>query len=459
MKAQKSKTSQSAPRPHARSIASEILQAVLLKQRSLADVTETRWARLTQQGEMGQKDKALAQTLVYGVLRFLPTLRWFATQLLKHPLKAKDQDLQILLYLGLYQLWALRVPPHAAISTTVELSRSQGKPWASGLVNAVLRNFQRQQTELLARVEQDENAYYAHPKWWLKAWKQAWPNDWQALALANNEAGPMTLRVNLRQQSRAEYINLLTAQGLSATPLPHNQTGLQLDKPLDVQHLPRFAEGAVSVQDGAAQWAADLLDAPSDGRILDACAAPGGKTAHILERCPDAEVWALDADAQRLKRVDETLSRLQLKTPSVHILCGDAAEPDTWWDGKPFSHILLDAPCSASGVIRRHPDIKYLRKAADMSRLAALQKTILNRLWALLAPNGILLYATCSVMPEENSLQLDAFLLSHADAQVLPFTGNWGHAQSVGRQILPNEAGMDGFYYARLQKKSVHVSN
>jgi 16S rRNA (cytosine967-C5)-methyltransferase len=395
--------------------------------------------------------RALAQELCYGTLRWLPRLTFVLEQLLDKPLKAKDVDIRALALLGLYQLAFMKIPPHAVVSETVAVTRQLNKPWAKGLVNALLRRYQREQATLARRVEQDPVASSAHPAWLLAHLQAAWPDDWQAIVAANNERPPMTLRNNRLRQERERYLEMLHAAGLEARPSPHAADALTLASPVTVDLLPGFAAGAVSVQDAAAQLAA-MLTAPQRGmRILDACAAPGGKTGHLLECCPQCDLLALDVDETRLARVQQNLDRLGL---SARLLAADATLPQQWWDGRAFDRILLDAPCSASGVIRRHPDSKLLRRQEDIRKLEKLQARILDALWPLLKPGGMLVYATCSVLPEENNRQLAHFLARHEDAREEGISATWGRAMNIGRQILPNQDGMDGFYYARILKHS-----
>lgn len=395
------------------------------------------------------RDRALLQNLGYGTLRWLPRLQAASKPLLQRPLKDKDRDIAALLAVGLYQLLYTRVPEHAAIATTVEAARVLKKPWAVKMSNGVLRNFQRNRESLLARADAEPEGRFAHPAWILEKLRAAWPQDWERVAAANNTQPPMTLRVNLRQGGRDAYLKRLADVGVEAAPAAHSTAGIVLGEPRDVYSLPGFAEGAVSVQDEAAQFAAFLLDAPAGARVLDACAAPGGKSAHLLECYPDLDLTCLDSSDARLQQVRENFTRLRL---SAALACADAADLAAWWDGRPFSRILLDAPCSASGVVRRHPDIKYLRRPGDISALAARQAALLDALWQTLAAEGWLLYVTCSVWPEENSRQIEAFTQRHEDAEILPLAVAWGRDTQTGRQVLPGENGMDGFYYACLRK-------
>lgn len=393
--------------------------------------------------------RALLQELAYGVLREAPRLEQWLASLLARPLKPRDRDLHALLLLGLYQLEYLRIPAHAAVALTVAATRELGKPWASGLVNGVLRRFQREAVPLRARADADDKARFAHPSWLLDAIRTDWPQQWQDILLANNMRPPLTLRVNAQRSTRKDYLARLAQAGIEAQPLADAPTGVLLATPCDVAILPKFAEGFVSVQDGAAQQAAWLL-APSAGmKVLDACAAPGGKTAHLLEQAPDIDLLALDQDAVRLQRVASNLDRLGL---TAKLKAADARRIAGWWDGEPFNRILLDAPCSASGVIRRHPDIKYLRKPCDIPTLAQQQAALLRALWPTLAPGGQLLYATCSVLRQENEDVVLDFLRAQPDATPLPMDLSGGTACKVGVQLLPGRQEGDGFYYALLEK-------
>ena len=396
-------------------------------------------------------DRSLLQQLCYGSLRFGLRYRAVLARLMPRPLKARDGDLEALLWVGLHQIDALGLPPHAAVHATVGACPLLGKAWARGLVNGVLRNALRDPALLDPDRMSDPEARYAHPAWLIAQIRGDWPEYWDAILAANNRQAPMTLRVNARHMDRAAYAELLQAQGLSSRPAPHTEAGLMLDHPVAVDRLPGFTQGWVSVQDGAAQLAAPLLDAAPGMRVLDACAAPGGKTAYLLERAPELDLVALDVDAGRLGRVRETLDRLGL---AAEIRCADLAQPDQWHDGRPFDRILLDAPCSATGVIRRHPDIKLLRRASDIAALAARQAELLETAWDLLAPGGVLLYATCSVLRAENEAVLDRFLAGHAEAVADPLDMAWGQAAGAGRQILPGDADADGFFYARLRHRS-----
>ncbi len=433
----------------ARSVATQILTQVIGHRRSLSDCLDTHLKSLSD-----ARERALAQALCYGVLRWLPRLQALLQRLLRKPLKPDDCDIQALLLIGLFQTLYLRIPPHAT-AATVNVTRQLQKPWATALVNAVLRNFQRQRETLLTSVDADISVKLAHPPWLLKCLQTDWPTQWETIAAANNAHPPLTLRVNARFMSRDAYFEHLLKANIAAIPTPYTDCGITLEHPVDVQQLPGFTQGWVSVQDGAAQLAAPLLDVPVGARVLDACAAPGGKTAHLLERYEVDTLLALDNQPARVQKLHDTLQRLHL---SAQLRCADASQPDTWWDGQLFERILLDVPCSGSGIIRRHPDIKHLRQPSDIGTLTAQQARLLEALWPLLKPGGKLLYVTCSVFAEENYLQIQQFLATHAEATEIGLAADWGYAQKYGRQILPGENNLDGFYYACLSKENIPTS-
>lgn len=403
-------------------------------------------------GLANQQDRALTKEICFGTLRWLPRLEAILELLLKRPLRKKDGDIRMTLLIGLYQLLFTRVPEYAAVGETVDVVSMRNKAWAKGVVNGVLRNFQRHRERLLEEVDRHLPAATAHPDWLLQKIRSAWPEEWRELLARNNRQPEMCLRINQLRTDREAYMRMLTEEGMAAEPLPYCEAGLVMERPVGVESLPGFERGLVSVQDGAAQQAAPLL-APLPGeRVLDACAAPGGKSAHLLELQPQLqELVAIDRDAARLKRVGETMRRLELHAT---LIFADASLVDAWWDGRLFNRILLDAPCSATGVIRRHPDIKLLRRPEDIPALVEQQRRLLTNLWPLLAPGGTLLYATCSILPAENEeviaqcLEgLDGVFVEHLEA-------DWGRSQGHGRQILPGEEGMDGFYYALLKKRT-----
>lgn len=396
------------------------------------------------------RDRAFLHTLCYGVCRFYPRLKLILELLLEKPLREKDGDVYALLLVGIYQLGLLKISAHAAVKETVNALTNMKKPWARGLVNAVLRNYLRNSASIDQQLENNPIAFYAHPLWWIEAIKKSWPNDWQAILKANNEIAPLTLRVNTRHITRENYLNQLSAANIKASALLQTEAGITLDAPHSVERLPGYQAGDFLVQDGAAQLAAPLLAGAKKMRVLDACAAPGGKLTHILTLYDDlAACVAMDSNRLRLQIVSENLARLGL---SAELLCADVREGKKYFADASFDRILLDAPCSASGVIRRHPDIKLLRKESDVPVIAALQYELLNALWPLLKPEGILLYATCSLLAEENWQVIQQFLATHPDAKEYPIETSWGIACRYGKQILPGMDGMDGFYYARLRK-------
>ncbi|MEO9244343.1 16S rRNA (cytosine(967)-C(5))-methyltransferase RsmB [Pseudomonas inefficax] len=404
----------------------------------------------SQLDKVDERDRGLTQDLAFGTARWQPRLDLLAAQLLQKPFKAADADVQALLLVGLYQLFYSRIPAHAAIGETVGCADKLKKPWAKGLLNAVLRRAQREGEELLASMERDPVVRTAHPRWLQKSLKAFWPEQWEAICAANNAHPPMILRVNRRHHSRDAYLALLAEAGVGASACQYSRDGIVLAEACDVRGLPGFAEGWVSVQDEAAQLSADLLELAPGQRVLDACCAPGGKTCHLLEaEAGLAHVVAIDLEAKRLTRVRENLDRLQL---DAELIACDARDTASWWDGKPFQRILLDAPCSATGVIRRHPDIKLTRQADDIPALANLQGELLDALWPTLGVGGMLLYATCSSLPTENTEVIDAFLARTPGARELDLATEAGLRQPHGRQLLAQQGGHDGFYYAKLIK-------
>ncbi len=426
---------------NSRLIAANVLVKVLAG-RSLTVALEEAWEQVED-----HQEKAFIQALCYGTVRQYYRLEFILNQLVNKPIKAKDAQIKALALLGLYQLKYMRVKDHAAVSETVAVMKK--KQWAKSLLNALLRRYLREQEQLEALA--DKHVAYAHPDWMIKAIKADWGEQAKSIFFANNQTPPMTLRVNSRFCQRDEYLLLLAEEQIEANALDSSEQAIILSDPVMVDKLPHFAEGWVSVQDAAAQLAAPLLQVQPGQRVLDVCAAPGGKTAHILECQPDLKcLLAVDIVTQRLARVKQNLERLKL---DAELLVADATQPDVWWDGVLFERILLDAPCSALGVVRRHPDIKLLRRAEDIAQLQTLQQQILRACWQLLAPGGILLYATCSILKQENETQIKHFLSEYSDAQEIPIQAEWGIERPFGRQVLTGELEMDGFYYARLQKK------
>ncbi len=404
------------------------------------------------------------QALVYGALRFGLRLKAAVEPLLAKPWDEQSPELRGLLLLGLYQLEHAGLPPHAAVSTVVDAARLIGKAKSAGFVNAILRRFQRQREELLATVDESRALSLAHPPWFAKALARDWGDEVTAAVLAaNNLAPPLWLRANRRRGSRDALAASLAAEGCTSRPVAFAPDALRLDSPVDVRTLGAFLDGRCSVQDAAAQLATGFLQAAPGHRVLDACAAPGGKTGHLLETLPElGAVVAVEFDAARAARITANLDRLGLSAP-VHV--ADATEPDTWWDGVPFQRILLDVPCSGTGVIRRHPDIKWLRRAADLRSLAKRQRRLLDALWPLLAPGGRLLYVSCSVLRAENADVISEFLESTPDAlDVTEAVGRTlpglppASGPGPGYALLPGIADTDGFYYACLDKRAADFS-
>lgn len=433
---------------NARLNALDLLGAVLDKGLSLADADTVAG---DEPSPADPRNRAYSRHLAYGVLRWLSALEWISGQLLQRPLKPRDRDVHRLILLGLYQLWQDGTSAHAAIHESAECARLLRKPWAVAVINAVLRRFQREQDDWLARLAlQDER--HAHPPWLLEALRQDWPVDWEAIATANNRAAPLWLRLR-RDRDRSGVRNELEQEGFVCETHPFAPDALQVHPAAAVHALPGFEAGLISVQDPAAQLAADLLELAEGQRVLDACSAPGGKTGHILEAAPGVALTALDKSPERLERVGRNLERLGLRDhPGLRLQAADAAQPETWWDGTAYQRILLDAPCTATGVIRRHPEIKWLRTPQQLTAAVALQARLLEQLWPVLDLGGILLYATCSVLRDENNRQIEQFVANHPDAELSPFDADWGRPVDPGRQILPGEQDMDGFYYARLRK-------
>lgn len=424
-----------------RVVAARLLQQ-LAAGRSISDLLE--------QGlePVALRDRGLVKEFCFGVARWRPRLERIAGQLLSKPIKPKEGEVQALILLGLYQLIYMRVAPHAAVAETVEAARLMRKNWAVGLINALLRRFQRERERLLAAADADPVSRYAMPDWLLKRLQADWPEHWEAIVQAANVHPPMSLRVNLALNSREQYLALLAASDINASAISGVPSGLILERAMDAQELPGFAEGRVSVQDGGAQLAAMLLDLRPGQQVLDACAAPGGKSGHILEMAP-VQLTAMDLEPRRLERVRQNLQRLGL---SAEIAQGDAAQPQGAWAERQYDRILLDVPCSATGVIRRHPDIKLLRRDRDIAALVETQGRILRAVWPMLKPGGRLLYATCSLLADENETQVAHFLERTPDAREREIEADWGHARARGRQTLPGEATLDGFYYACLEK-------
>lgn len=433
-------------RKNVRAVAARALVDIVIRGRSLDQALANIYEHFG--GPEDKRDRGLLQEIVYGCMRWYLLLDALAHELLEKPLKKKDQDIRLLLLVGLYQLEYLSIKPHAAVAETVAATTDLGKPWAKGLLNACLRRFLREQAKLLDQVAfSGDDIALSHPQWLLQELRHDWPNDWAAIAEQNNLRPPMHLRVNLAKTSRENALQRLADAGFAATELA-TPCGLVLNSPAPVEELPGFVEGELSVQDASAQHAALLLGPQRDERLLDACAAPGGKACHLLEIVDgQATLVAVELDPKRADRIRQNLARLGLR---ADLKIADAAKPGTWWDKNLFDRILLDAPCSATGVIRRHPDIKYHRIPADIEKLVELQAALLEALWPLLKRGGKLLYATCSVLKRENEQQITRLLDQHADAREIPVSPAGSIRRLRGAQFMPSEG--DGFYYCLVEK-------
>jgi len=408
--------------------------------RNLNSALTSLWPRHPQ---LTAQQRSTIADLCYGTLRFGIQLEAVLVHLLAKPLH--DEALRWLLLVALYQLQYTRAAPYAIVDHAVRCAAALGKPQAGGLINAVLRNFLRQREALLAKAAVSDSGRFAYPHWWIDKLRKQYPRYFADVLTAGNLHPPLTLRVNRRRITRDDYLALLAQNDINAVAV--GADGVTLSRAMPVERLPGFADGLVSVQDAAAQQAAPLLDAQPGMRVLDACAAPGGKTTHLLE-IADLALTAIDHDSARLARVQQNLLRLGL---GAALLSADVNDIAAWWDGALFERILADVPCSASGVVRRHPDIKWLRRASDVPRFAKQQQLMLDGLWRLLASGGKLLYTTCSIFQEENSLQVADFLTRHADAKQLPLCGVKTLDGTPDGQLLPDNE-HDGFFYALLQK-------
>ena len=423
-----------------RAAAARVLDAVLHGGRSLKAELATVLPTIAD-----PRDRALLEAIVFAALRMHARYAAALAQWMPKPPGRRDGALRALLYVGFAQLDALQLPAHAALASTVDAARVIGRAHQAGLVNALLRRAQRDGLP-------DADASAAWPRWLLDMLQHDRPGQVEAIVRASAEAGPLWLRVNRRLATPEGVLARLAESRIEAVQEPACPDGLRIDSPVPVSALPGFADGELSVQDGSAQLVADALAPAPGARVLDACAAPGGKAAHMLERDRALRLLALDMDARRLDRVRATLARLALDDGNVRLRAADAADVSTWWDGTPFDAILLDAPCSATGVVRRQPDILLHRRASDIDDLVALQARLLDAVWPTLAPGGTLLYATCSILRRENDAQVAAFLARTPDARLQPLDARFGEDTGHGSQRLPGQDGMDGFFYARIRK-------
>ncbi|TAL82859.1 MAG: 16S rRNA (cytosine(967)-C(5))-methyltransferase RsmB [Rhodanobacter sp.] len=428
-----------------RALAARALAEVALRGASLRDAMERHAPKLSD-----SRDRALLMALLSeGArwwLRFDPAI----DGLLEKPLRHKDPAIHALLVLGLVQLEILQLQDYAAVAATVEATRSLKRPQLAGLVNAVLRRWQRERETLIVRLDATPQTRHAHPAWLGAALARDWPQQAEAVMLADNAEPPLMLRVNRQRSERESMLEQLHASGQAASAHPWLPDAVVLPHSTDITRLPGFEEGAFAVQDGAAQVAADLADLSDGLRVLDACAAPGGKACHLLERAA-IDLTALELDAGRAERIRQNLMRLRL---DAKLVIGDAGAPAGWWKHQPFDRILIDAPCSASGVLRRRPDVRLHRRESDIAAMHAQQRRILSALWPLLAPGGRLVYITCSVLRAENEGIVSELLAAHADAQAVDFSLPVGQAAAIGWQILPGDGDLDGMYYAVLRKQA-----
>ena len=400
-----------------------------------------------ERGNLSAQERGLMMDLCYGVCRhYLLLDSWLSAQM-KKPLKPSARNVRLALLCGLYELWFSQRPAHAVVNAWPDVCRSQRADWATGLVNALLRKASSLEVaEVGAALP--PNQRWSLPPWLWQRLNDAWPDRAENIARTLCESAPLTVR--LKPDAVAESDAALRAADLTVTACAHADYGRTLFPAMPAEQLPGFEQGLLSVQDEAAQMPAPLLDVPPGGRVLDACAAPGGKTGQIAERFPDAELVALDVDARRLAQVRENCERLGI---SPTLLEGDASQPEQWWDGRQFDAVLLDVPCSATGIIRRQPDLKWHRRASDIDDLRGLQSRMLDAIWPLIKPGGVLVYATCSILPEENSKQVCDFLARHADADKDTPRVASSVSAPVGCQLLPQPGGHDGFYFARLRKR------
>ena len=416
--------------------AARVLDVVLHRGRSLKATLAAALPALAD-----PRDRALVEAIVFTALRQRARFDAALEAWLAKPLGARDHELRALLHAGFAQL-SLGMPDHAVVAATVDAARALGRPHQAGLVNAVLRRAQREGLPAAG----DEAAW---PRWLAQRIRTDWPGQADAIFAASAEEAPMWLRVHARATTRDGYLERLHEAGIDGQVDASLPDAIRLEAALPVPQLPGFDDGVVSVQDGAAQRVADALSPRPQARVLDACAAPGGKAAHLVERDPSLRITALDVDPRRVRRMQDGFARLKL---DIEAAAADATRPDTWWDGVPFDAILLDAPCSATGIVRRQPDVLLHRRETDIAALVDAQATLLDAAWPMLAAGGTLLYATCSILREENAAQVEAFLARTADAALEPLEAGFGHDTGFGAQRLPGEAGMDGFFYARLRK-------
>ena len=426
-----------------RLIAIRIIESILLNKGSLS----TQLAR--KQADVKAEHVPQLKEICFGVSRYYPQLNSFALHMLDKPFQEKDFDVYAAILVALYQIEYMDTPEHAAVNEAVESAKLIGKPWAGKLVNAILRRYLREAVDIKAVLKDMPSVAHSHPKWILKRFKKHWGNSFEQIVAANNARPPMCLRVNLSRVSRETQMQKLSQQGIESEEGVFSESAIYLKQAASVQSLPGFFDGDMSVQDEAAQLSASILSVKEGEKVLDACAAPGGKTGHLLESA-DIHLTAIELEPWRLSKIEENLERLGF---NAELICADSGDLDTWWDNVAFDKILLDVPCSATGVIRRNPDIKVNRKPADIDELISIQKALINNIWLTLKPGGKLLYATCSVMPEENEHQMAEFLSLTPDAKEIQLDVEWGQKVSHGIQLLPKQNSHDGFYYCLIEKQ------
>ncbi len=438
---------------HPRAIAARIIKSVIIDKKEFTSLNHPLIQPLSD-----LQSRSLTRYLCFQVLRFYPKLECLANHFINKKLKSKDQDIWALILIGLFELQDKPEQAYMIVNETVKGATMLKKEWAKNLINAILRAYIRQQAALPNTITSTIEYQTAHPQWLGEKIQTAWPQDWEAIIAANNQQAPLCLRVNQTLYSRDEYAKILDSHNIHYQFIPHTAMGVCLESAMDVYLLPGFEQGSVCVQDGAGQLAVELLELAPGLKILDACAAPGSKTGHILETQPSTELLAIDLSAPRVQQLKQTLERIGVNQDKVHIKIANSSEPATWYEPSQglFDRILLDAPCSALGVIRRHPDIKLLRTPEQIKLVCQEQKKLLHALWPLLKPGGILLYATCSILPQENEKQIEEFyqhiLSTENNMHIIPIEAPFGIALQYGKQILPGQSNMDGFYYAKLRK-------
>jgi 16S rRNA (cytosine967-C5)-methyltransferase len=429
-----------------RLIATQIIQQVLEDKITLSNALNNNDSFIN-----AGKDKALIQEICYGTTRWYIQLEYILNQLLDKRIKKKDLCLKYLMIIGLYQLIYMRIPPHAVVSETVATCKKLNMEWAKGLINAILRRYIREADNLNPLLSHDEVIKTSHPHWFIKQLIQDWPEDWNRILDANNQKPPMYLRVNQLKHDRKDYIKILKDAGIKAMATEYSAQGILLERAINVDQLPGFLQGDVSVQELAAQLSAELLDLKPKQNVLDACAAPGGKSAHILETQANLNsLTVIEKEPRRAKKLSDTLTRLHLK---AEMKVSDVLNIDNWWNKETFDRVLLDAPCSATGVIRRHPDIKLLRTPKEVSKINELQMNLLTTLWETVKQNGLLLYVTCSILKQENCDLIKRFITNTDNCVLKPIYKDWGIDTGYGKQILTGQDNMDGFFYACLEKK------